>query len=688
MTDDQKDGWPLKLHRIGRGLLGRQASRQAPPRLHERPMLVVETPELDLVNILSSTVNTKPAVDVDARPGHKRQNTLEDPRRFNVLDTKNINRNLGIVGTFKKRTSDKQAVPDSSLATREPPMPLGHREQGSMTGLASNNLQDEQSTKSIKPKAKADAQSSSSARAAKSLGRKFSLKFSRKGKGAKLDSDAYAAYPSDIKKVIPNPVVNHSACLDGVSTSTASPKPPKSLRRNFSLKSLRRPTTPNSQIRPPVPRKDSFTVQKVFSSSSLKNNGKIVTNLPVTEAEEITSPPPTYGASMDFPTDEKPKVDLSEHPALATKGSDDDDALIPNSDSQLQSHTGALPQSTLPSPASVPVSVSVPSSALAPARSRALSNAQTVRSSIELYATTNNMTPQYTHDTVAPLLIRKATRGRRPSPTPFTSIKRSLSDFKSSRPTPARSQSQDTGVQNLSRRPQPTENTRSKSYYTLGSSEPAIPGLSRSLTVSHAKRHSAISSLSQSTSASLSVNPRNSILTTKSAPHDTTFLPTPGSSPASRNSSGPDTSRSPSPVEASEKTSALKNAQVPRRAKKADFIRMLEVPNLMMDCGGYDEQSYATYTYSEAAPYSTGQMIRDVVERKEEGGGGASGLDHRTGEFAQFIAEANEQARGEQRRGVGVDGGLGAEGALRGGKKGVWGSMRRRDRMGPRGVTA
>ncbi|KAA8570646.1 hypothetical protein EYC84_000044 [Monilinia fructicola] len=669
MTDDQKDGWPLKLHRIGRGLLGRQASRQAPPRLHERPMLVVETPELDLVNILSSTVNTKPAVDVDARPGHKRQNTLEDPRRFNVLDTKNINRNLGIVGTFKKRTSDKQAVPDSSLATREPPMPLGHREQGSMTGLASNNLQDEQSTKSIKPKAKADAQSSSSAR-------------------AKLDSDAYAAYPSDIKKVIPNPVVNHSACLDGVSTSTASPKPPKSLRRNFSLKSLRRPTTPNSQIRPPVPRKDSFTVQKVFSSSSLKNNGKIVTNLPVTEAEEITSPPPTYGASMDFPTDEKPKVDLSEHPALATKGSDDDDALIPNSDSQLQSHTGALPQSTLPSPASVPVSVSVPSSALAPARSRALSNAQTVRSSIELYATTNNMTPQYTHDTVAPLLIRKATRGRRPSPTPFTSIKRSLSDFKII-PSHPRSLS----IPRY-RSTKPISQTSANGEYAFQillhtwSSEPAIPGLSRSLTVSHAKRHSAISSLSQSTSASLSVNPRNSILTTKSAPHDTTFLPTPGSSPASRNSSGPDTSRSPSPVEASEKTSALKNAQVPRRAKKADFIRMLEVPNLMMDCGGYDEQSYATYTYSEAAPYSTGQMIRDVVERKEEGGGGASGLDHRTGEFAQFIAEANEQARGEQRRGVGVDGGLGAEGALRGGKKGVWGSMRRRDRMGPRGVTA
>ncbi|KAB8297655.1 hypothetical protein EYC80_001463 [Monilinia laxa] len=567
VTDDQKDGWPLKLHRIGRGLLGRQTSRQAPPRLHERPMLVVETPELDLVNILSSTVNTKPAADADARPGHKRQNTLEDPRRFNVLDTKNINRNLGIVGTFKKRKSDKATVLDSSLATREPPVPFGHREQGSMIDVASNNLREEQSTKSVKSKAKAEAQSSSSTRAAKSLGRKFSLKFSRKGKGAKLDSDAYAAYPSDIRKMVPNPVAYHPARVDGVSTSTASPKPPKSLRRNFSFKSLRRPTTPNSQIRPPVPRKDSFTERRALSSSSLKNNRKIVTDLPVTDAEEVISPPPTYGASMEFPTDEKPTVDLSEHPALAVT-SPGDDVLNLNSDSQLQPDIGDLAQSTSPNPASVPVSESVPSPAPVLARSRALSNAQTVRSSIEVYATTSNMTTQYTHDTVAPLLIRKATRGRRPSPTPFTSLKRSLSDFKSSRPTPARSQSQDTGVQNLSARPKRTESTRSKSYYTLGSSEPAIPGLSRSLTVSNAKRNSAISSLSQSTSASLSVNPRNSTLTTKSATYEAEFLSTQGPSSALRNLTPPETATSQSPLEGSEQMSPQKNAQVPRRAKK------------------------------------------------------------------------------------------------------------------------
>ncbi|QSZ28508.1 hypothetical protein DSL72_003005 [Monilinia vaccinii-corymbosi] len=659
ITDDQKDGWPLKLHRLGRELLGRKPSQRATPILYERPILIAETPESDLVDILSSTINTTASADFSARSTHKRQNTLEDPKRFNVLDAKNNDRNPGVIGTLKRAITDKPTLrrPDSSLATREPPVT-----QGSLIDLASNSLAEDSNTRPVTPKPKIKAQSSSPARTARYFGRKLSLNFSKKWKGVKLDSDAYTAYPSDIKIVVTSPPPQHTAFVDEVSTSTSPPLSTQSkpLRRKFSFKNLHRTITSSSQKRPPVPPKDPMTIRKVVSSFGLRDNEKIVTELPAGDAKEIMPPPPihtafvelpTHTAFVELPTQEEPRVYLSEHPVPASTGCGADISSL-SRDSQLQSHiTDILHFKVLiPASASAPAPASVPDLSL----SRAGSNSRTARSSIDLYGTTN-MTTQYTHDTVSPLIIRKANGNEGSSPTRFTTLKRSLSDFKSSRPTPSRSQSQDTGVPSLSPKPKRTESTRPRSYYTLGSLEPAIPGLSRSRTVSNAKRNSALSLLSQRSSASTTftfANPRDSILSTIGAPRELDFLPLDASSAASasawRHSSGPD---------------SMMSAHVPRRVRTSDFIKMFEVPNLMMDCGGFDEQDYSASMYSasmysastcsDVAPDSPGLTGREV-----EG----AGLDGETAEFERFIADARDEDRMGMGMGMGMNMGMGARG--------------------------
>ncbi|ESZ93808.1 hypothetical protein SBOR_5803 [Sclerotinia borealis F-4128] len=721
LEPDHQDGWPFKVRQISRRFIGHQISEKAPPRLHERPMLV-QTPELDLLEILSSTVNTTPAASINVRPAYQRQTTLEDPRRFNVLDTK-ANQESSVFKSLKRRIPDRYRTrrPDSSLATRATPTSLGFGRDGRTSmDLDANDLPGVYMARPATPKFMSKTRESSPVRAARSIRTKVSRKFSRKGKGYKLASDADAAYPPDLKIISPDPVANHPACIYDATTSAFPCNPehssstrPKSLRRLFSRKDLCRPTTSTStstsNSRPPLPSMNSITVRKMFSSSSIRQNGNIVTDLPVMEAEEIQSPPPAYSASMDFATKAKLEVDLLEHPALAgsSAGYNTSNSRY---ESQLQSQISNLLESTIVTTATAPTQSHSHNSSNAPRPSMA----QTVRYPLDLYIS-NTITTYPTHDTVAPLLIRKAARG--PSPTPFTTLTRSLSDFasksrsQSSRPTPApRCQSQDTGTQHLfPKPPRPTStNRRSKSYYTLGSAESAVPGISRSTTVSNARRNSRISATTFSANANVHVHSnayaRNSTSTIRNVPREMGFLPikaapAPG---ALRNFSRPGTARTQTQTEgdvldgvhdevrnevyngAKKNMQMQRNAQMPRRAAKPDFLKLFDVPNLMMDCvGGYDDYGYGDgygggYGNGEYT-YSTGKMIREVIGGGAGVGGGGSGLglnsegaqggDSDRVEFMKFIADAREaRAREEVPRVVGSGNGRG-----RGSGSGRWG---------------
>lgn len=636
MSAEEQDGWPLKLNRISRGFFGRHNSHKAPSRLHERRILSVETPELDMVDILSATINTTPETNLNARPVHIQQTTLEDSRRFNVLDTKKKDRKANVFVSMKRKISDHRA-PYRHDATRETPSPFDIQERASVD-ILNSDLPKDCLTRIATPKSKPQPRSTSPILTAKSLRRKLSRKFSRQGKGLKLGDETDTAYPSDLKTVFPDATAYHPACVVEPSTSTtiASASLPcgsRSLRRKFSCKDLRRPaaSTSTSSSRPSLSSENSSTIRRMLSSSTLRSNGRIVKDVPVMEAEAVLSPPPTYSISMDCATKEKPPMDVLEHTAFSNAGvTPSARAFSSSSDNQLQTQITNLTESASP----IPV----------PSRSRALSNAQTVRSSFDPYGN-NNITTQYTHDTVTPLLIRRATRGS--SPKRFLYLKRSLSELKSSRPTPSRSQSQDTGANHLSANPRRTMSTRSKSYYTLGSSGPAVPGASRSLTVQNAKRNSTISSRSMRTS--ISGDLRNSVCTNGSVPHESEFLSIRTSPAPLRNFSRPGSGKSATQEIQDEKNATEKGfQQVPRRAKKPDFLKMFDVPNLMMDCGGYDEHSYEVYTYSELVPYSTGQMIRDLSEAGKEGERMGMGEKSGEGEFEKFMEDAKREAR-EQR---------------------------------------
>ena len=656
MPEVSQDGWPFKLRRLSRSILSRQPShaQKAPPRLHERPLLV-ETSELELVDILSSTINT-PSANLNARPVHRRQNTLEDPRRFNVLDTKGHqkkNSSSSVFGSLKRRISDRSPrhSPNASLATRELPGSFGVIRERTSVELVSNNLPEELITRPATPKPKSRSRESSPIRAAKSIRRKLSRKFSRIGKGKKVenDLDSNAAYPLDIKMVIPDPVAHHPAVASSSTSSSTTSTTSKPLRRNFSRKDLRRPNTSTSTSTsmsisaastrgiPPLSIRNQNEAKRMLSSSSLRSGVHISTDIPITEAQEIISPPPTYSASMDFASKEieheQAEVDVSEQSVLAENIATS--STPSESQSQPQTRTRAL--SNAPRPSMAP----------------------TARSSIDIYST--NISTQYTHDTVAPLIIRKVAQNKNtPPPTRFKSLKRSLSDFKSRPLPPSHSQSQDTSLESLSTpaslRPKPkrmSTSSSSKSYYTLGSAEAAVPGVSRSLTVAKAKRASLISSQRSSyisyqsqLSPHAPASARNSISTIRSVPHSPEFLPIKAASTTNplRNFSRPGTARSQTSISAPEKKTSR---ATPRKARKPDFLKMFEVPNLMMDCGGYDEFSYSEYTYTEYPPYSTGQMIRELsahAQKSERNSDGASSSS--SAEFEKFIEEAKREAGG------------------------------------------
>ncbi|KAJ8057987.1 hypothetical protein OCU04_013160 [Sclerotinia nivalis] len=725
--------WPLKstFRRLRRSLLRRpsthsqKAPQKAPRRLPE-PSLLVENPELDLLNILSSTINTTPA-NHNARPvyQHQRQNTLEDPRRFNVLDTKaqnrlNQKRERTMFGSLKKKMSDEspRPTPNSPLGTRESPTSFGIIQERTSMDLIMHHFPSESYNFPRPPTPKTQSRSgeSSPVRAAKSLRGKISRTFSRKGKGKGSREDDFdmETYPLDIKMLKPNPAALHPDLDESTASAPSRSDSPNLSQRHFSYRDLLRPNTSASTSTsmsisaastrgtPLLSVNHPSTMKKAFSSSSLRSQLQIVTDVPVIEAQEIKSPPPTYSASMDFAMkgNEKPAVNLSDHPALAAVGA--------GVSSSRESQNKSIPTSE----------ESAPVATVSTQRTRALSNAprpsmaQTIRSSIDHYGSTT-ITAQNTHDTVAPLLIRKTARGS--SPKRFASLKRSLSDL-TSRPPPSRSQSQDTGLANLNLNISPkakrtsTISTSSKSYYTLGSVEAAVPGVSRGLTVLNAKRNSTISSQRNSFvssksnfSANANIYPRNSTSTIRSVPQEVKFLPikaapTPTSGPL-RNFSRPGTARS-------QTQGAIviekKNPQVPRRAK-TDFLKKFEVPNLMMDCGGYDDHefSYTEYTYSEYASYSTGQMIREVAA----GGVGNGRLDNEVGdgEFEKFILDAREEVRGEKLRilrrngvvemnmnmNVNMNVNMDRDRDVHMAKKknrGVWRSLRRKDRgVGVRG---
>ncbi|APA12664.1 predicted protein [Sclerotinia sclerotiorum 1980 UF-70] len=690
----EQQEWPLKstFRRLKRSLLRRPSthSQKAPQKAARRlpePPLLVENSELDLVDILSSTVNTTPA-NLNAGPvyQHQRQNTLEDPRRFNVLDTEaqsrvNQKRERTMFGGLKRRISENspRPTPNSPPATRETPTSFGIIQERTSMELVLHHFPAElyNFPRPPTPKTPSRSREISPVRAAKSLRSKISRTFSRngkgKGKGGEHDFDM-EAYPLDIKLLKPDPAALHPALDKSTASASSRSDSPNLSQRRFSQRDFLRPNTSASTSTsmsisaasnrgtPLLTVNHPSAIKKAFSSSSLRSELQIVTDVPVIEAQEIKSPPPTYSASMDFVTkgSEKPAVDLSNHPALSGVGA----SASSSSESQNQS--------TPTSEESAPVAT------VSTQRTRALSNAprpsmaQTVRSSFDNYGSTT-ITTQTTHDTVAPLLIRKTARGS--SPKRFASLKRSLSDL-TSRPPPSRCQSQDTGLANLNSNTSPkakrtsTSSTSSKSYYTLGSAEAAVPGVSRNLTVLNAKRNSTISSQRSSFvstkshfSANANIYPRSSTSTIRSVPQEVEFLPiksaptpTPISAPtfgSLRNFSRPGTARSQtqhlSPAE-------KKNPPVPRRAK-TDFLNSFEVPNLMMDCGGYDvhEFSYAEYTYVESesesgfAAYSTGQMIREVAAGGAGNGEGGDGNGN--GEFEKFILGAREGREGRAEKG-------------------------------------
>ncbi|CAD6441320.1 5a831eb6-8aef-40c0-9068-caafcbf24433-CDS [Sclerotinia trifoliorum] len=730
--------WPLKstFRRLKRSLLRRPSthSQKAPQKASRRlpePPLLVDNPELDLVNILSSTINTTPA-NLNAGPvyQHQRQNTLEDPRRFNVLDVEaqnrvNQKRERTMFGGLKRKISDKHPRPTSNSppATRETPSSFGIIQERTSMDLVIHRFPAEYYNfpRPPTPKTPSRSQEVPPVRAAKSLRSRISRTFSRngkgKGKGGEHDFDM-EAYPLEIKMVKPNPAAPHPALDESTASASSRSDSPNLSQRRFSQRDLLRPNTSASSSTsksisaastrgtPLLTVNHPSAIQRAFSSSSLRSQLQIVVDVPVIEAQEVKSPPPTYSASMDFAMkgSEKTTVNLSDHPALA--------GVDAGASSSSVSQNQSIPTSE----------ESAPVATVSAQRTRALSNAprpsmtQTVRSSFDNYGSTT-ITTQTTHDTVAPLLIRKTARGS--SPKRFASLKRSLSDL-TSRPPPSRSQSQDTGLANLNSNTSPkakrtsTSSTSSKSYYTLGSAEAAMPGVSRSLTVLNAKRNSTISSPRSSFvstkshfSANANIYPRSSTSTIRSVPQEVEFLPTkaapiptPTPTPAPafgslRNFSKPSTARSQTQrLIPAEKI----NPPVPRRAK-TDFLKSFEVPNLMMDCGGYDvhEFSYADYTYVESeselgyAAYSTGQMIKEVAAGGAGNGEGENG--NGDGEFEKFILDAREGGRGEKGRILGrngivemnldVDMKIDVDRDVHTAEKknrGVWRSLRRKDR--------
>ncbi|KAF7947433.1 hypothetical protein EAE96_008521 [Botrytis aclada] len=709
MPENAEDGWPLRLRRLSRSLLSRPSqkpsgSRKAPPRLHDRPVLV-ENSESELLDILSSTINTTPALNARPVHQHQRQNTLEDPRRFNVLDHKVPQKSVlfraSMFGSLKKKKATRPSTsPNPALATRETPAQcsiIRERTSLDMINNLTSNLYNDSRPATPKPKSK--SRDSSPVRAAKSMGRKLSMKLSRKAKKAESeklghekagnDMEKYAGYPIDIKMVIPDPVELHPAVIVETPPSEhfVSPKP---LRSNISRKDLRRPNTSASTSTSMSNSAAStcgiapLSIKKAYSTSTLRSKQKIATDLPVMEAKVLRSPPPNYNALMDFPMklDKVPEVDSAQHPALSRVSTSRASQSQPELERYPTSFSKSV-SSEFQSEADFTASVRPQTrSSNAPRPSMAT----TVRPSFDPCGT-YEITSQNTHDTVAPLLIRKGPDDT--TPKRLSSLRRSLSDFKSSRPTPTRSQTQ--GVDHsqqmgLVPKVKRSSSTRSKTYYTLGSTEAPVPGVSRSATVRNAKRNSTMSNGRQSQVSNevpLSVlpsptssAPRNSIATIRTVPYEIEFLPIKASPSRVKNASKPDTLRSQinAPVLIEEK----KLAQTPRRSKRPDYLKMFDVPNLMMDCGGYDEYSYSEYTYSEYAPYSTGEMIKRVsmTVTKEYSDSG----NPKDGEFEKFMENAKKVAREEKPRVVGRDGVVGEN--IRGmeRKRTVWGSLRKRDR--------
>ncbi|KAF7903762.1 uncharacterized protein EAF01_006811 [Botrytis porri] len=722
MPENAEDGWPLRLRRLSRSVLSRPSqkpsgSRKAPPHLHDRPILVGNS-ESELLDILSSTINTTPALNARPVHQHQRQNTLEDPRRFNVLDHKAPQKSVlfraSIFGSLKKRKATRPSTsPNSALATRETPTQCSiNRERTSldMVNNHTSNLYNDSRPATPKPKSK--SRDSSPVRAAKSMGRKLSMKFSRKVKKAENekaenekakimttenDTEKSISYPIDIKMVIPDPVELHPAVVVETPTSELSFQE-RPLRSNLSRKDLRRPNT-SASTSTSISNSAASTygiaplsIKKAYSTSTLRSNQRIATDLPVMEAQVLRSPPPNYHASMDFPMklDKVPEVDLAQHPALSRVST----SRASQSQPELERYTTSFNKSVsneFQSEAEFTSSVR-PQTRNSNAPRPSMST--TVRPSLDPCGT-YEITSENTHDTVAPLLIRKGPDDT--TPKRLSSLRRSLSDFKSSRSTPTRSQTQGVDLSEqmgLTPKVERSSSTRSKTYYTLGSTEAAVPGVSRSATVKNAKRNSTLSNRRQSHAsieAPLSVlpsptssEPRNSIATIRTVPYEIEFLPIKASPSRVKNAPKPDTLRSQinAPVLIEEK----KRAQTPRRSKRPDYLKMFDVPNLMMDCGGYDEYSYSEYTYSEYAPYSTGEMIKRVsmTVTKQCSDSGIS----RDGEFEKFMENAKKVAREEKPRVMGRDGVVGEN--IRGmeRKRTVWGSLRRRDRYEPKAVRA
>ncbi|KAF7917742.1 hypothetical protein BELL_0032g00020 [Botrytis elliptica] len=702
VTENAEDGWPLRLRRLSRSILSRPSqkpsgSRKAPPRLHDRPILV-ENSESELLDILSSTINTTPALNAHQ---HKRQNTLEDPRRFNVLDHKAPQKSVlfraSMFGSLKKKKATRPSTsPNPALTTREAPTKcsiIQERTSLDMINNLTSNLYNDSRPATPKPKSK--SRDSSLVRAAKSIGRKLSMKFSRKARkveNGKLenekagnDMEKDAGYPIDIKMVIPDPVELHPAVVAETPPSgpLLSPRP---LRSNFSRKDLRRPNT-SASTSTSVSNSEASTcgiaplsIKKAYSISTLRSNQRTPTDLPAMEAQAVRSPPPNYNASMDFPTklDKVPEVDLAQHPALSRVST----SRASQSQPELERYPASFSKSVLSefqSEADFTASVRPQTRNSNAPRS---SMATTVRPSFDPSGT-YEITSQTTHDTVAPLLVRKGPDDT--TPKRLSSLRRSLSDFKSSRPTPTRSQTQGVDLSEqmgLVPKVKRSSSTRSKTYYTLGSTEAPVPGIGRSATVKNAKRNSTISNRRQShvsNEAPLSVlpsptssEPRNSMATIRTVPYEIEFLPIKASPSRVKNAPKPDTLRSQinAPVLIEEK----KRAQTPRRSKRPDYLKIFDVPNLMMDCGGYDEYSYSEYTYSEYAPYSTGEMIKRVsmTVTKQCSDSGNS----RDGEFEKFMENAKKVAREEKPRVMGRDVVVGEN--IRGmeRKRTVWGSLR------------
>lgn len=713
VAENAEDGWPLRLRRLSRSLLSRPSqkpsgSQKAPPRLHDQPILI-ENSESELLDILSSTINTTPALNARPVHQHQRKNTLEDPRRFNVLDHKAPQKSVlfraSMFGSLKKKKATRpSSSPDPAPATRETPTQctiIQERTSLDMINNLTSNLYNDSRPATPKPKSK--SRDSSPVRAAKSIGRKLSMKFSRKGRKAENgksenektgnDIEQATSYPIDIKMVIPDPVELHPAIVAETPTSEPSFQS-RPLRSNFSRKDLRRPNTSASTSTSMSNSGAStcgiapLSIKKAYSTSTLRSNQRIATDLPVMEAKAVRSPPPNYNASMDFPMklEKVPEVDLAQHPALSRVST----AKASQSQPELERYPTSFSKSVsseFQSEADFTASARPQTRSRAPSNAPRPSMATTVRPSFDPHGT-YEMTAQNTHDTVAPLLIRKGSHDT--APKRLSSLRRSLSDFKSSRPTPTRSQTQGVDLSEqmgLAPKVKRSSSTRSKTYYTLGSTEAPVPGIGRSATVRNAKRSSIMSTQRLSLvpdEAPLSVlpsptssEPRNSIATIRTVPYEVEFLPIKASPSRVKNAPKSDTLRSqinaPALIEKDKK-----NAQTPRRSKRPDYLKMFDVPNLMMDCGGYDEYSYSEYTYSEYAPYSTGEMIKRVsmTVTKEYSDTGNS----KDGEFEKFMENAKKVAREEKPRVMGRDGVVGEN--IRGmeRKRTVWGSLRRKDR--------